>query len=121
MARTVLITGGSRGLGAAITRAFHAGGAHVLIAARNDTGLARALGERARFVATDVRSPPALRAATEAAVSWTGSLDVLVNNAGFSAWRPLAEIDEEFWNSMIGTNLKGVLFATQAAAARMAD
>jgi NAD(P)-dependent dehydrogenase (short-subunit alcohol dehydrogenase family) len=116
---TVIITGGSRGLGASITRAFHAAGDNVLIAARKDTGLARDLGARARFIRTNVRKPESLAAATAEAVKWTGRLDVLVNNAGYSAWRPLAEIDETFWNEMIDTNLKGVLFASQAAVAHM--
>ncbi|MEO7775005.1 MAG: SDR family oxidoreductase [Steroidobacteraceae bacterium] len=119
-ARTVLITGGSRGMGAAISRAFAADGAHVLIAARRDTGLARELaqkcGERVRFVATDVRKVTDLRAAVGMAMQWTGRLDVLVNNAGYSAWRPLQEIDEEFWDDMLNTNLRSVLFAMQAAA-----
>lgn len=119
MSRTTIITGGSRGLGAAITRAFHAVGDHVVIAARNDTGLAQELGACARFVPTDVRDPKALRAAVAEAVAWTGRLDVLVNNAGYSAWCPLAEIDEAFWDEMIGTNLRSVLFASQAAAAVM--
>ena len=117
--RTTIVTGGSHGLGASITRAFHAAGDQVVIAARNDTGLARELGARARFVRTDVRLPEALRAAVAEAMAWTGRLDVLVNNAGYSAWRPLAEIDEMFWDEMIGTNLKSVLFASQAAAAVM--
>ena len=119
MGRTVLVTGGSRGLGAAITRAFHTAGDHVVIAARRDTGLVQELGARARFVATDVRDPEALRAVVTNALAWTGRLDVLVNNAGFSAWRPLAEIDEAFWDEMIATNLRGVLFASQAAVAHM--
>src|SRR5438132_3167143 len=119
MARTTLITGGSRGLGAAITRAFFAQGDHVLIAARTDTGLARELGDRARFVETDVRDLRALHAMAAQAIEWTGRIDVLVNNAGYSAWRPLEGIDETFWNEMIETNLKGVLFASQAAAAHM--
>lgn len=114
--RTVLITGGSRGMGAAITRAFHAAGDNVVVAGRKDTGLAAELGDRSRFVNTDVRRPDDLRKMVEQALEWTGRIDVLVNNAGISAWRPLGDIDEEFWNDMLDTNLKGVLFASQAAA-----
>jgi NAD(P)-dependent dehydrogenase (short-subunit alcohol dehydrogenase family) len=114
--RTVIITGGSRGIGAAISEAFHAAGHHVVIAGRTDTGLAVALGQRARFFSTDVRHPQALRALVRQTLDWTGRLDVLVNNAGVSAWRPLAEIDEAFWQDMVDTNLKSVLFACQAVA-----
>lgn len=101
-------------MGAAITRAFHAAGDRIVIASRTDTGLAASLGDRAKFVGTDVRHPEQLHAAAAAALEWTGRLDVLVNNAGYSAWRPLADIDEAFWDDMIATNLKGVLFASQA-------
>lgn len=114
--RTILVTGGSRGIGAAISEAFHKAGDHVVIAGRKDTGLAAALGQRARFVGTDVRQPQALRALVNQALGWTGRLDVLVNNAGISVWRPLAEIDEDFWQDMVETNLKSVLFACQAVA-----
>ena len=120
MARTTIITGGSRGLGAAITKAFHAAGDHVVIAARTDTGLAAQLGARAKFIKTDVRKPADLRKAADGAVEWSGRLDVLVNNAGYSGWRPLADIDENFWSDMIDTNLKSVMFATQAAARHLA-
>jgi len=114
--RTVIVTGGSRGIGAAIARAFHAAGDHVVVAGRNDTGLAKELGARARFVSTDVRRPEKLQAMVKEALGWTGRIDVLVNNAGLSAWRPLREIDESFWEDMVGTNLKSVLFSCQAAA-----
>ncbi len=117
--RTTIITGGSRGMGAAISCAFHAVGDHVVIAGRTDTGLAETLGERARFITTDVRFPTQLRDMVRQAVDWTGRVDVLVNNAGFSAWRALADIDEAFWDDMMNTNLKGVLFASQAAAAHL--
>ena len=116
---TAVVTGGSRGLGETISRTLHNAGHHVVIAARSDTGLAAELGARARFVRTDVRAPASLRALAAEAIAWTGRLDVLVNNAGYSAWRPLGEIDESFWNEMIDTNLKGVLFASQAAAEQM--
>jgi NAD(P)-dependent dehydrogenase (short-subunit alcohol dehydrogenase family) len=114
--RTILITGGSRGIGAAISEAFHDVGHCVVIAGRTDTGLAAALGQRCRFISTDVRQPESLRALVRQVLDWTGRLDVLVNNAGYSAWRPLAEISEDFWQDMIDTNLKSVLFACQATA-----
>jgi 3-oxoacyl-[acyl-carrier protein] reductase/meso-butanediol dehydrogenase/(S,S)-butanediol dehydrogenase/diacetyl reductase len=114
--RTILITGGSRGIGAAISRAFHSAGESVVIAGRTDTGLAVELGERARFVKTDVRRPDDLRSMVKQALAWTGQIDVLVNNAGVSAWRSLREIDASFWDEMVETNLKSVLFACQAAA-----
>lgn len=117
--RTVIVTGGSKGIGAAISRAFHANNDYVVLASRTDCGLAAQLGERARFVRCDVRRPADLRAAVEAAFAWTGRLDVLVNNAGYSAWRSLSLVDEGFWDEMLETNLKGVFFGCQAAAAHM--
>jgi len=114
--RTILITGGSHGIGAAISEAFNAAGHQVAIAGRKDTGLAAKLGQRSRFFATDVRHPQALKDMVKQTLDWTGCLDVLVNNAGLSAWRPLQEIDEVFWKDMVDTNLKSVLFACQAAA-----
>ncbi len=117
--RTVIVTGGSRGLGESITREFHSAGYRVIIASRNDTGLAQSLGDRARHVSTDVRKPGDLAAAVNAAIDWSGRLDALVNNAGYSEWKRLEDIDDAFWTNMIDTNLKSVLFATQAAATRM--
>ena len=119
MAGTVLITGGGRGLGADISRAFHRAGYRVAIASRTDDGFAAMLGEHARHFTCDVRELASVQQAVRAAAAWGGSLDVLVNNAGRSAWRKLADIDEAFWDDMIATNLTSVLFASQAAAALM--
>jgi len=115
--QVVVITGGVRGIGAAISRVFHKSGYYVVIGSRRDTGLAEVLGERATFQPTDVRKPGDVHALVKAALDWTGQLDVLVNNAGISAWRRVEEIDEAFWNRMIDTNLKGTFFGCQAAAA----
>lgn len=112
---TIIITGGSRGIGASISAAFHAAGHRVVLAGRTDTGLARQLGERARFIETNVRQTQSLAGMVKRTIDWSGRLDVLVNNAGLSAWRPLADIDEAFWQEMLDTNLKSVLFASQAA------
>lgn len=114
--RAVVVTGGGRGLGADIARAFHAVGDRVVLASRTDSGLAGELGDRARFVACDVRQPASLLTAIRTAHTWAGRLDVLVNNAGMSAWRALGEIDEPFWDNMLATNLKAVIFGCQAAA-----
>lgn len=117
--RTVVITGGGRGIGADIASVFHAAGDAVVIGSRTDSGLAGRLGERAWFHPTDVRRPDDLAALTAAAVARTGRLDVLINNAGYSGWRALETIDESFWDDMIATNLKGVIFGCQAAAAHL--
>ena len=60
--------------------------------------------------------PQAMRDLVAKTLDWTGQLNLVVNNAGISAWRPLANIDEAFWQEMIDTNLKGGLFASQQAA-----
>jgi 3-oxoacyl-[acyl-carrier protein] reductase/meso-butanediol dehydrogenase/(S,S)-butanediol dehydrogenase/diacetyl reductase len=117
--QVAFITGGGRGLGADLSRAFHAAGFGVVIASRTDTGLARALGERAAFVPCDVTRAETLADAMRFAADWGGGIQVLINNAGRSAWRTLADIDEPFWDDMIATNLKSVVFASKAVLSHM--
>lgn len=114
-----IVTGGNRGIGAYITREFYRRGYRVIIGARKDSGIAEELGEDARFLAMDVRNPADHRAIVETAHQTWGRLDVYVNNAGFSEWKALEEVTESFCSKMIDTNLKGVLWGCQAAAARM--
>jgi 3-oxoacyl-[acyl-carrier protein] reductase/meso-butanediol dehydrogenase/(S,S)-butanediol dehydrogenase/diacetyl reductase len=118
--RVVIVTGGGRGIGAAITRAFHSAGDRVAILSRTDSDLTRALQGRGIHVVCDVRHPDELARAVRDAVTWGGRLDVLVNNAGMSAWRPLEAIDEPFWTDMIDTNLSSALFACKAAVPHLA-
>ena len=106
-------------MGATIARAFYACGDHVAILSRNDSGLAKALGERARFVSVDISKTGQIKSAFAVIAEWTGKVEVLINNAGHSGWRPLEKIDDDFWDEMIATNLKGVLFASQSAAGVM--
>jgi len=119
MNRTVIVTGGSKGLGAVISAAFYAAGDSVAILSRNDTGFANHLGERARYFKTDISNLSQMKTSFDALKDWAGSIDILINNAGYSGWRSLEKIDECFWDNMIATNLKGVLFASQFAAAEM--
>lgn len=116
--KTLLITGGNKGLGKAITEMFSNEGYQVMVAARSK-GYLNYANPDLRFIETDVTKPHQLRNAVAETIQWTGKLDVLINNAGMSAWNPLSQIDEDFWNEMINTNLKSVLFASQAAAVTM--
>ena len=114
--RTVIVTGGTKGIGAAISRAFCSNGYYVVIGSRRNSGLVTELGERIMFQPTDVREPSDVHALVKAALDWTGQLDVFVNNAGISAWRPVEKVDEDFWDRVIDTNMKGTFFGCQAAA-----
>jgi len=116
---TVVITGGSRGIGAAISKAFYNEDARVIIGARTDNGIARILGARAKFRKTDVKRRADHRALVNLALDWTGALDVYVNCAGFSEWRPIEKIDEPFLSEMVDTNLKGTIFGCQTASWNM--
>lgn len=115
MSRVVLITGGGRGIGAAITRAFHDAGDRVAIVSRTDDGLAASLGTRALHVRGDVTDSGSVRAAVAQILAWGGRLDVVVNNAGQSAWRPLDAIDDAFWTSMLSVNLTSVVYVCREA------
>ncbi len=114
-ARLVLITGGGRGIGAAISRAFHAAGDRVAIVSRSNDGLDAELGDRVRHFACDVTDSAAVTRIVADVVAWGGRLDVVVNNAGASGWRPLADIDDTFWAEMIAVNLTSVLYTCRAA------
>lgn len=116
MSGTVIITGGTKGIGAGIARQFHDAGWSVLITARNDNGFAGSLGERARFRAMEAGVATDHAAAVADALNWTGALDAYVNCAGFSGWRAVADINEGFWQTMVATNLSGTLWGCQAAA-----
>ena len=119
ISQTVVVTGGTKGMGACISQEFYEQGAHVLIGARNDNGLAKKLGERARFLKVNVQNRLDHELLVRTALEWTGRLDCYINGAGFSEWRPLDEIDETFWDEMIDTNLKGTFLGCQAAAENM--
>jgi 3-oxoacyl-[acyl-carrier protein] reductase/meso-butanediol dehydrogenase/(S,S)-butanediol dehydrogenase/diacetyl reductase len=114
--KTVIVTGGTKGIGAAIARHFYEQGAFVVIGARKDNGLAKDLGERASFVQSDVTLAADHGRLVDAAMKATGRLDVYINNAGQSEWMPLEKVTDEFWTAMLDVNAKSVLLGAQAAA-----
>lgn len=119
--KTAVITGGNRGIGLSLTERFVDAGYSVIVGARQESGLGNRFGDRVAFVPTDVRDESAHLELVRRAVQKTGKLDVYVNNAGFSEWRPIDEIDERFLDDIIGTNLKGAFWGCKAAVASMAE
>lgn len=117
--KSVLITGASRGIGAAAARAFAAEGANVALVARSRSALADLAGEigpRAVAIPCDISRYWEMAQAVQACLTAFGRLDVLVNNAG--AIEPiahLAEADPDAWGQVIDVNLKGVFHGMRAA------
>lgn len=117
--KTVLITGASRGIGAAAARAFAAAGANVALVSRSTSDIADLAGEigpTALAIPCDVSNWTVMARAVDAVVETFGSLDVVINNAGIiEPIGPLAEVDVEGWNNVIDVNVKGVFHGMRAA------
>src|SRR4051794_18494627 len=114
--RTAVITGASRGIGAAGGRPLHERGAKLGLASRSgaDLGL---LGVVA--LPCDVRDPAALRRLCDATAERFGGIDVLVANAGVGAFGPFLELSPEHVDEMVDVNLKGTINAVRAALPHM--
>ena len=122
--RTVVITGASSGIGLGLAEAFLKRGYNVVGNARTTERLAAAsvqLGQPDRFlgVAGDIGHRNTAQALVAQAVQRFGQVDVLVNNAGIFNAKPFTEYTEDDLDAMVSTNLKGFVYASQAAAAHM--
>ena len=114
--KTVIITGGTRGIGADIARGFLSDSWHVVIAARNNSGLAKENHKNLIFQKMDVRIESDHQSLVKTALDWSGLIDCYINCAGFSQWAPVKNVDEKFWNEMINVNLKGTFWGCKVAA-----
>lgn len=124
--RTVVITGASSGIGFGLAKAFLAQGFNVVGNARSAERLEQAraqLGSPAGFVgvAGNIARPQTARQLIDAGIEAFGQVDVLVNNAGFFLPKPFLDYSPEDIDSLLETNLKGVVYASQAAAAHMIE
>jgi 3-oxoacyl-[acyl-carrier protein] reductase len=120
--RSVIVTGGSKGIGKGIARAFARTGAHVLVAARDDATLQSAAedlrmetGGRVETVAADVSRVDGCRRIADAALERFGGIDVLCANAGVFPDKPFTELTEEDVDAVFDCNVKGTMFSVQAA------
>jgi len=117
--KTVVITGGNRGIGSYITEAFVEAGYTVVVGARSEAGLATKFNGKVIFVPTDVRCENEQFTLVKKVTDKTGRLDVFINNAGYSEWRPIDQIDDTFLDDIIATNLKGAFWGCKAAVSVM--
>ncbi len=126
--RVALVTGGSRGIGAAIVERLAADGHAVVInyAGRRDDAEALAArlqdgGGQALALQADVSDPAAVRKLFDAVEARFGGLDVLVNNAGIMELAPVAQVEDAAFDRLIAINIKGSFNAMREAARRLRD
>jgi NAD(P)-dependent dehydrogenase (short-subunit alcohol dehydrogenase family) len=113
---TVLITGGTRGIGAGIARRFLVAGANVVVCGRREPQAPVAAdGRAATFIAADVRDPAQVDRLITAAVGATGRLDVVVNNAGGTPYTPAATTSPDLHQKIVLLNLIAPLHVSQRA------
>jgi len=116
--KTAVVTGASRGIGAAVARALHDRGASLGLASRSgdDLGLERVVAH-----ACDVRDLDALVRLCGATAERFGGIDIVVPNAGVGAYGPFLDLSREHLDEMVDVNLKGTIYAIRAALPHMLD
>jgi NAD(P)-dependent dehydrogenase (short-subunit alcohol dehydrogenase family) len=118
--RVVLVTGGVRGVGLGIVRAFLEAGATVVTCSRTaPEGALESSGRTAEHLVADVRDPDSVRDLVDRVVERHGRLDVLVNNAGGAPYAPAADASPRFHAKVVDLNLLSPLLVSQAANAVM--
>ena len=122
--KSVFITGGGSGIGAALTDGFMAQGAKVAFVQRSDAttfcdGMEGTHGARPLFIPCDITDMEALNAAIDSAAQAHGPIDILVNNAANDKRHSVEDVTEEFWAWMQDINQKAYFFACKAVAPMM--
>ena len=125
--KVAIVTGGSQGLGLAISSALGVDGAKVLIVSRSEEKCKKAVshveeqGGVAAAFAMDITLAGAAEKIAREAVARFGRLDILVNNAGVLYWKKFLELTADDWNRSLAVDLSAPFFLTQAAARAMID
>lgn len=120
--KVAIITGGARGIGAAVARRYAEEGARVVVADRlldEAKSVAAALGHGAFAVALDVTDPQSIAAMVADVSSQAGQIDILVNGAAVFDLAPITDITRESYHKVFRVNVEGLIFTLQAVARQM--
>jgi NAD(P)-dependent dehydrogenase (short-subunit alcohol dehydrogenase family) len=117
--KTVIVTGASQGIGAAVVRAFLDRGYSVVATARNTSKAGFAPSPQLALVDGDIALPATAEKLAQTAVNTFGAIDHLVNNAGIFSSKPFTEYTVEEFHAFVSTNLEGFIFITQLAVRQM--
>lgn len=119
--KTVLVTGGSRGIGFAIAEAFANNGANIVISSRSEDSLNEAAqtlsntGASVKPIPSDVSQQSSVKELIEKTVSEYDTIDVVINNAGITKDNLMLRMQEEDWDAVMDVNLKGTFLCTKFA------
>ncbi|PLS16478.1 3-ketoacyl-ACP reductase [Bacillus sp. M6-12] len=120
--RVVIITGAGNGIGREIAKRFAADGENVIAADKDEAAgeetvnLIKASGGNSLFIQTDVRKEFDIKTMIQDTVKYFGKIDVLINNAGVSSFKPLFELSAMEWDDIIASNLRSAFLASREAA-----
>lgn len=123
--KTVVVTGAAHGIGKGVAEAYAKAGAFVVLSDVNEelgikaADSIRQEGGKALFVSCNVKSEPEVKHLMKQAWEQTGSLDVLINNAGLGVWKSPLTLDIEEWDHVLNTNVRGCFLCAREAAGYM--
>jgi len=122
MSRTVIITGGSKGIGWGLVQTFASNGYKVVSGSRSFINeVPKQIAANIKQIEIDVKNKGDHIKLVKTALEWTGRLDCYINNAGYSEWRDIQSIDDSFLTDIFQTNLFAYFWGAQAAITAMTD